>query len=790
MNLSDIIFQNIKMKNFKCFSEMEMDFDKNEFIIITGNNGKGKTTIIDAISYALYDKPLNENILADSIVNKKANKDCSVILKFKIGNDSYRIERYRKHRKYKDSKFLFKNEKDISGSSIEETNKTIKTLVYPKDVFLSSIVFTPHSKKTFISSKYPEQKDIIDKMLSLEIYDTYLENSKLKIKNIEEKINTLNNELLKCDFHIDNFKTNIKEEIMSLLNNSRKTYHLNKSSLISKYNQLSIDENNFKYDIDEESLLNLNIDVLKNEVSELNNEISNIENKKNSELIKLENIINKLKNEYRENLKNKYSDKLDMLENEINNKTNKYNLDINKIEKNKSDKILEIIEEKQNVLNKHNNTLYEHDNIIRDFETQKLNMNLNMKSLSKDLDINTKNLEVYENEIKSKKCSACGQKLPVDNENMILDKIKNCKDLIKDIENKLEKYKDNIFDIDHKINAQKVLKSNDKVNHESTIQNIDSAIEEQNRIFKKYTDLLKNKYDEEISSIKDNKNIIEDEMNTYKKKIECDILEKENKIRNNIDVKYKEKLNEFLISKKEKEEKLYRLNIEISEISEKIKRFSSIQNEKEIIRNKIESFKNNYKTNRRLTLDKIYNYKKQIKTKLSNKNKINIKIEDLNKEKSIVEFWKTAFGDLGIKSILFEEAIPILNKKAMELSNLVENLRVSFDSQTKSNSSDKYSNKFSINVVHSRNLSEFNELSAGETRLVHIIILLCLRHLLETMSGIRMNILLLDEMLDSLDEENSKIVIDIIKKLSENYCVMLISHTHKKWIPADREYKL
>jgi DNA repair exonuclease SbcCD ATPase subunit len=156
----------------------------------------------------------------------------------------------------------------------------------------------------------------------------------------------------------------------------------------------------------------------------------------------------------------------------------------------------------------------------------------------------------------------------------------------------------------------------------------------------------------------------------------------------------------------------------------------------------------------------------------------------------ILDFWKDAFGDTGIKAILLDESIPILNKKAIELNEMITNLRVRFDSQ-KSLKSGDLRDKFSINVVQTQNLSEYNELSAGVTRIVNIIVLLCLRHLLETMSNKSINIMLFDELFDSLDDENSGIIIDMVKRFKNpDRCILMISHRHKDTINADEVYAL
>ena len=213
-------------------------------------------------------------------------------------------------------------------------------------------------------------------------------------------------------------------------------------------------------------------------------------------------------------------------------------------------------------------------------------------------------------------------------------------------------------------------------------------------------------------------------------------------------------------------------------------------------KNKIISIKNDIKTQEETLKDftlstksRIEKYTKLIKdgfTKIAN----NTKVIDVNKETSkILSFWVGAFGDSGIKSILLDEAIPILNDFSRKLSTKTQYIRVSFDSQKVLKSGDMR-NKFEIRVDHTKNLSELSELSAGETRLANIIVLLSLRHLLEEMSNTSINLLLLDEILDSLDEENAMIAIEMINTLSKDYCVMMITHTLRSWIQADEEYSL
>ncbi len=89
-----IIFRKVKFKNFLAtgnhFTEIELDKDPTTLIL--GGNGTGKTTFIDAITFALFGKAFR-NINKPTLVNSINQSDCVVELEFDIGSKSYKIVR-------------------------------------------------------------------------------------------------------------------------------------------------------------------------------------------------------------------------------------------------------------------------------------------------------------------------------------------------------------------------------------------------------------------------------------------------------------------------------------------------------------------------------------------------------------------------------------------------------------------------------------------------------------------------------------------------------------------------
>lgn len=98
--------KNLTVKNFMSVGNQTqaVDFDKEHLTLVLGSNldlggddtgsrnGTGKTTIINALSYALYGQALT-NIKKENLINKTNGKGMLVTVEFEKGNSKYRIER-------------------------------------------------------------------------------------------------------------------------------------------------------------------------------------------------------------------------------------------------------------------------------------------------------------------------------------------------------------------------------------------------------------------------------------------------------------------------------------------------------------------------------------------------------------------------------------------------------------------------------------------------------------------------------------------------------------------------
>lgn len=160
----------------------------------TSANGTGKSTIVNALAYAVYDKPVSD-ISKDNLINNVNKKHMEVSVDFEKSGDIYRIVRARKMRAGADGNYvhLFKNNEDITPDSISNTNLLIEKIVgIPYDLFVRIVVFsashTPFLDLPVKSHYAANQTDMIEHLFGLTTLSDKANILKEQIKETEHKI--------------------------------------------------------------------------------------------------------------------------------------------------------------------------------------------------------------------------------------------------------------------------------------------------------------------------------------------------------------------------------------------------------------------------------------------------------------------------------------------------------------------------------------------------------------------------------------------------------------------------
>ena len=196
--------KNIEIQNFLIIGQAVVDLSNRGLCRIAGensddatssSNGAGKSSIIEAIYWALFGETLRNVRTADGVVNNKAKKDCSVVVEIEEGDVSYRVERYRKHEKHKNNLYLYINGVDSRGKDNRETQAYIETVIgMDKMAFANSVIFGQgHSKnlKRFSEMTDAEKKSTLEKILDLEVFTRSHDLVRSSIKGATEEYTSL-----------------------------------------------------------------------------------------------------------------------------------------------------------------------------------------------------------------------------------------------------------------------------------------------------------------------------------------------------------------------------------------------------------------------------------------------------------------------------------------------------------------------------------------------------------------------------------------------------------------------
>src|SRR6056300_353560 len=191
-----MLIKDLTVKNFMSVGNQTqaVDFSNRQLTLVLGENldqggddsgsrnGTGKTTIINALSYALYGTALT-NIKRNNLINKTNSKGMLVTLTFEKDNQDYRIERGRSPNVLKF--FINNQEQDLSDESQGDSRKTqedINTLLgMSHDMFKNIVALNTYSEP-FLSMRANDQRAIIEQLLGITILTEKAESLKERIK--------------------------------------------------------------------------------------------------------------------------------------------------------------------------------------------------------------------------------------------------------------------------------------------------------------------------------------------------------------------------------------------------------------------------------------------------------------------------------------------------------------------------------------------------------------------------------------------------------------------------------
>jgi DNA repair exonuclease SbcCD ATPase subunit len=196
-----IKFKTLTVKNFMSVGNVTqaINFEGQDLTLVLGQNidlggddagsrnGTGKTTILNALSFALFGDALT-NIKRDNLVNKTNEKNMLVSCEFEIAGKSYKIERGRKPAMIKFYVDGVEEADDEAQGDSRETQKDITKLLGMSHIMFQNIVALHTYAPPFFGLKAAEQKDIIEQLLGITVLSEKAEVLKEEVKDTKEII--------------------------------------------------------------------------------------------------------------------------------------------------------------------------------------------------------------------------------------------------------------------------------------------------------------------------------------------------------------------------------------------------------------------------------------------------------------------------------------------------------------------------------------------------------------------------------------------------------------------------
>ena len=232
-----ILFEKIRWKNFLSTGNQfsEIDFQKNSTTLIVGSNGAGKSTVLDALTFALFGKPFRK-INKPQLPNSTNERDCRVEVEFSINNTNWKVCRGIKPNVFE----IHRGDKLLDQSAaandqqkwLEQNVLKMNYKSFTQIVILGSSTFVP-----FMQLTAANRREVIEDLLDIKIFSSMNTIIKEKIRQNRENVKVLD---LKKESLTD--KVSMQQNFIEQLENTGKEKIEEKEEKIS---QLLAEENDY-----------------------------------------------------------------------------------------------------------------------------------------------------------------------------------------------------------------------------------------------------------------------------------------------------------------------------------------------------------------------------------------------------------------------------------------------------------------------------------------------------------------------------------------------------------------
>lgn len=211
-----MIPKRLSLSGFLSYREpVEVDFSSVEVACISGANGAGKSSLLDAITFALFGQARKRD---DSLINNRS-ETAEVVYIFEYEGNDYRVQRAKPRNKTTLLEFHIQNAagdwKALTERTLRDTDALIqKTLRLDYETFVNASFFLQGKADQFTQQRPADRKRILSSILGLEIWESYRSAASARRKKVEGEINSQDGRLQEINVELgeeDARKVRLKE---------------------------------------------------------------------------------------------------------------------------------------------------------------------------------------------------------------------------------------------------------------------------------------------------------------------------------------------------------------------------------------------------------------------------------------------------------------------------------------------------------------------------------------------------------------------------------------------------
>lgn len=278
-----IVFKSVFWKNFLSTGSQgsKVNLNNHGTTLIVGKNGEGKSTILDALCFTLFNKPFR-NVNKNQLINSINGKQCEAEVEFAIGPNAYKVKRTIKPNTFE----IYCNDELVNqNASIKDYQKVLEQQIlklnyktFTQVVILGSASFVP-----FMQLPSGQRREVIEDILDIRVFSTMNTILKDKISGTKEelieketKLNLIKEKATSQQKIIESL-VNTKDENIKFINDKIQT---NNDIIKQKSEHITTtinDINNLKQKIEDKQSIVNNIDTCKSNISKFSQKDSTVD---------------------------------------------------------------------------------------------------------------------------------------------------------------------------------------------------------------------------------------------------------------------------------------------------------------------------------------------------------------------------------------------------------------------------------------------------------------------------------------------------------------------------------